>query len=211
MIDVLPGVLQKDLAVIRQKVEVVSSLVTWIHIDVADHTLVPNETFTNFSEWKNFPPHVSFEAHLMVAHPEKYIRPMVACGFKRLIAHLECEDPRLFLDTAKYEEVEVGLSVDGPSPIEDVEPFVEELDAVLIMGIEAGFSGQSFQPETVEKIKALLHSYPQTVIEVDGGINNITGKLVVDAGAKRLVSTSYIFQHESLDGMSQAIQSLREL
>jgi len=211
MIDVLPGVLEKELTIIREKIDIVSPIVSWVHVDVADNTLVPNETFRNFEEWKGFPEHLSFEAHLMVANPEKYIRPLVDAGFKRLVAHVECQDPRRFLEDAQYENVEVGLALDGPSAVEDLEPFMDEVDAVLLMGIEAGFSGQPFQVDTIEKIRQLLHSYPEALVEIDGGINESTGKLVVDAGAKRLVTTSYLFQHQGTESMKSALNFLSEL
>lgn len=212
MIDVLPAPgMVKDFEEEKEMILRVAPHVSWIHIDVADQTLVPNETFRDFSLWQGFPDHLSFEAHLMVANPEKYIKPLVKAGFKRLIAHLECQDPRRFLEEAQYEEVEVGLALDGPSAIEEIEPFLEEIDVALLMGIEAGFSGQQFQLETVEKVKAILHAFPQTLIEVDGGVNDSTGKLLVDAGVRRLISTSYIFSQKSEDGLVQAIKKLQDL
>lgn len=205
-----PGTL-KEFSEVKERILSVSPYVSWVHIDVADQTLVENETFRDFTLWKDLPENLSFEAHLMVANPEKYIKQLVNVGFKRIIAHVECQDPRRFLDEAQYEEVEVGLALDGPSPLDEIEPFLEEIDVALIMGIEAGFSGQQFQLETVEKIKGLLHAYPETLIEVDGGINDVTGKLVAEAGAQRLAVTSYIFKQNDPDSISQAIQKLKEL
>jgi len=193
MLDVLPGILEQDLVVIKEKVDMVAPFVSWVHIDVADKTLVDNETFHDFDLWKGLPETIKYEAHLMVANPEKYIKPLVNAGFSRLIAHVEAQDPRRFLEEVQYEEVEVGLVLDGSSPIEMLEPFFEEVDSVLIMGYEAGFSGQAFQLETIEKIKTIHQSYPEVLLAVDGGINKDTAKLVADAGAVRVVSTSFLF------------------
>ncbi len=212
MIEVLPAPgMVKTFEEVKQRVLLVAPYVSWIHIDIADHTLVPNETCRDVSRWIELPSNLKYEAHLMVAHPEQYIRPLVDAGFSRLIAHVECEDPRRFLEEAQYEEVEVGLALDGPSSLDMLEPFLEEIDVALLMGIEAGFSGQPFQEETIEKIKSLLHHYPETIVEVDGGVNEETGKLVVDAGVTRLAVTSFLFEKHTKETIEQAIRQLEEL
>lgn len=210
MIDVIPGILEKEWQPIEDRLALVAPHVDWVQIDIADNTLVPNTTLLDFSGFSTLPKslqHVSLEAHLMVASPEKYIKPLVDAGFKRLIAHVECNDPRIFLDKAKYEHVEVGLAVDGPSDLELIEPFLDQIDMVLIMTIEAGFSGQEFMQETVDKIKRIRENYPDLPIEVDGGINARSGKISKDAGATRLVSTSYLFKDPA--GIADAIDQLK--
>lgn len=194
MIDVIPGILEKEWSEIERRIKLALGHVEWVQIDVADNTLVPNETLKDFTQFTPYSQKLSLEAHLMVANPEKYIRPLVDAGFKRLIAHLEAADPRVFLDAARYEHVEVGIAIDGPTEIEQIEPYLEEIDCVLVMMIEAGFSGQEFGQENIEKIKAIHQGFPDLPIEVDGGINEQTAKLVKDAGATRLVSTSYLFK-----------------
>jgi ribulose-phosphate 3-epimerase len=212
MVDIIPGALEKEWKPIEEKLLLVTPYVSWIQIDVADNTLVPNTTLMDFSYFS--PPkllrqleHLSFEAHLMVANPEKYIRSLADGGFKRLIAHIECHDPRLFLEQAKYEHVEVGIAIDGPTELEQAEPFLDQVDVVLVMSIEAGFSGQSFMPETVDKIKKIHENYPDLPIEVDGGINDQTARIAADAGATRLVSTSYLFKNPA--DIAQSITRLK--
>lgn len=209
MIDVIPGfgLTEHSMSEMIAKAAIVAPYVPWVHIDVADHTLVNNENFHDFSQWKGMPEHLSFEAHLMVANPEKYIHTLVDAGFKRLIGHVESQDPRFFLAKCQYEEIEVGLALDGPSPIEEIEPFLEELDVALIMGIEAGFSGQPFLPETIDKLKALHHAYPETLLAVDGSVNEKTAPLLKDAGATRLVCTSFLFNNPS--NIPQNLEFLR--
>jgi len=212
MIDIIPGILEHEWKPIEDKLLVVAPFVPWVQIDVMDNTLVPNTTFLDFS---NFSPskllpqltHLSFEAHMMVAHPEKYIKPLADAGFKRLIAHVECHDPRLFLDQVKYEHVEAGMAIDGSTEFEQIEPFLEEIDFVLVLTIEAGFSGQEFMPETLEKIKKIHENFPDLPIEVDGGINPKTAGLVIDAGATRLISTTYLFKNP--ESVAQSIAALK--
>lgn len=199
MIEIIPAPgTVKTFEEVRSRIEKVAPFVSWIHLDIADMTYVQNDTFRDLSQWKGLPPHLSFEAHLMVSNPEKYIRPLVDAGFKRLIAHVECQDPRRFLDDCQYEEIEAGLALDGPSSIEDMEPFFEEIDVALIMGYQAGFSGQEFQQETLEKLKTIRHNFPEVILEVDGGVTDKTAPLIKDAGATRLVATTYLFRQSDI-------------
>lgn len=207
MVDVIPGILEKDFAEIERRVKLVAPYVSWVQIDVADNTLVPNETLVKFDQFDQLAKLVQLEAHLMVAEPEKYIRPLADSGFKRLIAHVEAHDPRRFLDEAKYESVEVGMAIDGPTELEVIEPFLDSIDVVLVMTIEAGFSGQQLMPETLEKIKTIRRNFPDLPIAVDGGINEATARLVRDAGATRLVSTSYLFRDP--EHIAEAIEKLK--
>lgn len=210
MTNVIPGILEKDLTGMKDKIALVAPHVSWVQIDIADGTLINNKTFVAFEELKPViasTPKLSFEAHLMVASPEKYIHVLVDAGFKRLIAHVESDDPRLFLDEARLESAEVGLAIDGATEIEQMDPFLEEIDMALVMTIEAGFSGQPFLPETVEKVRVIRKHFADLPIEVDGGINAETARLVKDAGANRLVSTSFLFKDPS--GIAQAVENLK--
>ncbi len=207
MVDVIPAILEKEWGEIERKIKLVAPLVSWIQVDFADNTLVPNATLMDFSKFTKLGKSISLEAHLMVANPHNFIRPAGKAGFKRIIAHVESVDPRLFLDEARYESVEVGIAIDGPTELEQVEPFLEEVDFVLVMTIEAGFGGQPFLPEAVEKIKAIHAHHPDLPIEVDGGISDETARLVKDAGATRLVSGSYLFKDP--EHIAQAIERLK--
>jgi ribulose-phosphate 3-epimerase len=194
MTDIIPGILEKEWPMIENRLNLVLGIAQTVQIDIADNTLVPNETLLDFTNFMRYSDKFALEAHLMVVNPSKYIKPLADAGFKRLIAHVESQDPREFLKFAEYEDVEVGLALDGATEIEQVEPFLEEIDVLLIMTIEAGFSGQPFMVETVEKIKTIHQNFPDLPIEVDGGINAETAKIVVDAGASRLVSTSFLYK-----------------
>jgi ribulose-phosphate 3-epimerase len=203
MLEVIPGILEQSIDELNKKVDLVARVQehTWIQIDIADGTLVPAVSVFDMAAITKIiadHPTISFEAHLMVASPEKYLKPLVDAGCKRIIAHVESIDPRLFIEDAKYESVEIGLAIDGSTELEQIEPFMEDLDCVLIMTIEAGASGQTLLPETVEKIKTLRDLYPDMPIEVDGGINDQTAKIVADAGATRVVITSYAFNDPRL-------------
>ncbi len=210
MIDVIaaPGP-QEAWETIEERLNIAIPHVEWAQIDFADNTWVPNTTFMDFEKFKDVSDRISLEAHLMVAQPEKYIKAAADAGFKRIIAHVEANDPRLFLEQAKYEDVEVGIAIDGPTDFEEVEPFLDQIDFVQVMTIESGFSGQPFLPETVEKIKS-IHTYlPDLPIEVDGGISDITARLVKEAGATRLVVTTFLFKDPA--NITDAIEQLKNI
>ena len=208
MIEVIPGILEQDFKVIEQKVGLVKSLVPWIHIDVLDNTLIKNVTYNQWEAYKPISSQVNLEVHLMVADPAKYIEPMVKNGFKRVLAHVEGDTVREFLHQARSCEIEVGLAVDGPTAIASIEPFLSEVDGVLVMTITAGFSGQPFQPEKLFKIKHIHDGYPHLPIEVDGGINKTIAALVMENGATRLVVTSYLFK-QNPQRLKEAIEELK--
>lgn len=211
-IQIVPGILEKEWEGVEEKVARAAPYAPWIHIDIADGTMVPAVTPIDFDKYAGLftqYPHVSFEAHLLVANPDKYLKGLVDAGFKRLIFHVESNDPRRFLELVKFEEVEVGIAIDGPTEVVEVEPFLEEVDFVLVAAVEEGVSGQSFMPETVDKVKLLRQSYMDLPIVVVGGITPAIARTVIDAGATRLVSTSFLFGDEQdIGGRIELLRSV---
>ncbi|MDP2585825.1 MAG: ribulose-phosphate 3-epimerase, partial [Candidatus Levybacteria bacterium] len=115
-------------------------------------------------------------------------------GFKRFIGHIE-KMPDQVEFVAKAQALgEVGLAIDGPTPLENIKVPYSDLDCVLIMTIKAGMSGQQFNPEYLKKVKTLRRTQGQFLsVEIDGGINDQTIALAIQAGANRFVSSSCIF------------------
>lgn len=213
-IQIIVNIFESDLDELLDKAELVADHVEWIQIDIADNTLVSNESFRDFIKLKNEPrwkrllEMAQFEAHLMVDKPCDYLPDLIEAGFTRVIAHVECQDPREFIEEALSYECEVGLSIDADTEVEALAPFLEELDVMHVMTVDAGFSGQPFRADTVEKIRTIHKEFPTLPIEVDGHMNPDTAKVVKDAGATRIGATTFIFEHE--DGVEQAIQELLE-
>jgi len=208
MIEIIPGILEKDFAEIEKKIALVEDLVDWVHIDILDDTLIHNATYNNWEPFKIFSGRVYLEAHLMVQNPQQYVNSLVSVGFKRLIAQVESNDFRHFMEEAKIHEVEVGVALDGSSQLELIEPFLGEIDYALVMMYKAGQSGQSFQSEQLPKIRKIHEEYQNLPIEVDGGIDKDTAPLVITSGATRLVSTSYLFW-KNADRIAEAIEELK--
>ena len=165
-------------------------------MDVADDTLISFKTPTRFPFLKKNA-HTFFEAHIMSEKPETYVKHLIDSGCKRIVAPVECTDPREFLSEARVWECETGLAIDVETPLEEVEPFLEELDFVLVMTAGAGAGDQLFEESTLSKIKTITRNLPDLPIEAEGGINLESVKPIAQAGATRIVSTSYIFKDEN--------------
>jgi ribulose-phosphate 3-epimerase len=214
MIDVIPGILEQDFAEIQRKIRLVESYVPWVQIDILDGTLFDNNDFHEAKPFADLDTHLLLEAHLMVKNPANYVDHFFAAGFQRFIGHLEGlrgteehdENVYDFINACHQFGAEIGLAVDLPTPIEEVYPYLESLDQVLVMSIPSGRSGQSFHEEALEKIKALREKDPHMHIQVDGGINLETAKRAVAAGATRLAVTSAIFKSENI---KEAIEQLK--
>lgn len=208
--DVIPGIIPKQWEDLTNHIASAASFVHWMHVYVSDGTIGAEETVTDFSKFSDLTqryPDISFEAHILAANPEKYLRQLTDAGFRRLIVHVESNDPRRFFEDAKYDDVEVGIALDGATEIDQVEPFLEEVDFVVVMTAEAGKADGTFLPEAVEKIKLIHQNFPDLPIEVAGGINDITVRAVGEAGATRIVSSNFIFKNPHTVG--EAIEALR--
>lgn len=208
MIQILPGILEKTFEEIEKKVKQVEELVDWVHIDVLDNTLIHNVTYNHWPAFRAFDGRVNLEAHLMVADPAKYVDPMATNGFKRLIAHAEANDVREFITKGREYGIEIGVVLDGPSGLEMIEPYMDDIDTALVMMYKAGASGQAFQHEHLKKVRKIHEEFKILPIEVDGGIAKDTAPLVREAGATRLVSTSYLFW-KNAERIAEAIEELK--
>lgn len=205
--EIVPGVFEKTWEAVEGRIQEAIPFAKTLHIYLSDGTLGTTETFADPERFKDLVrsyPDVVFEAHILSANPEKLVRQIADSGFRRVIAHVEANDPRRFLELAKYDEVEVGIAIDGATEVEQVEPFLEAVDFVVVMTAEAGDVGGDFLPETLEKIKLIHGNFPDLPIECVGGITDRSIKAVKDTGATRIVSTKYLYDH----GIEGAIAEL---
>lgn len=212
--EVIPGILEKDWTEIERKVNLVKSFARTIHIDIIDGKFAPNTTFIDPLPFKKFTSpsagsELFFELHMMVENPIQYLKPWASAGFKRFLGHVEkMPDQEKFVAQGKLLG-EVGLAVDGPTPLETIKVPYEDLDCVLIMAIPAGESGQTFNPEYLKKIEILKPASQRgeqvqhdMKIEVDGGINDQTIIEAKNAGATRFIANSFIFNPTAGSGQN---------
>jgi ribulose-phosphate 3-epimerase len=207
MAEVIPAILEKDFPEIERKILLVEKYVKWVQIDFADDTLVPNNTPWNPSDFSKIKS-VNLEGHLMVKDPVKYVDSFVAAGFKRLFAHIEAGQNEEFIEKCYLKGVEVGLAIDGPTAFEKIEQYLDNIDVVLVMAINAGFSGQPFRSDTVEKIKKIKEAFFDLPVAVDGAMDYTNAQKVVAVGATRINSNSYLFKSKSIPEAIAGLASL---
>ena len=212
MIKISPSMLSCDFSKIGEETErIANSGADMLHLDVMDGHFVPNITFgapviksiRNRSE-------IVFDVHLMISEPLKYAEDFVSAGADILTFHLESDsDTKETIDKIKSLSCKVGLSVKPKTPIEEVFPYLDDIDMVLVMTVEPGFGGQSFmydQMEKIEKLKLRLKEINKTIdIQVDGGINENTVSVAAEAGANVFVAGSAVFSGD----YKERISSLR--
>lgn len=190
--EIIPGVLEKTWDEIEQRIEILSPFTKILHIDIADGIAANNTTFLDpvpFAKYKDI---FFLEVHMMVEEPIKYLKPFAAAGFKRFIGHVEkMSDQAEFIAQGQLLG-EVGLALDGPTPLEAIKVEFDDLDVVhCYVSERMGFAGPPMMPQRLEKVKA-IRSITNIPIEVDGGIKDTTIGLAKEAGATRFVSTSFI-------------------
>jgi len=196
MHEIIPGILEKDWSAIEQKIDRVRPFAKTIHIDLIDGVFAPNTTFLDPEPFKKYTDDFLFEVHLMVDEPEKFIEAWSRVGFRRFLGHVEkMSDQVAFV--AKAQEVgEVGLALDGNTDISQIKINLQDLDSLLIMTINAGFSGQEFEAKNLDKVKELSQK-TSIPIGIDGGITPNAIEQGLKSGATRFVSTSYLFSGDS--------------
>lgn len=212
---VSPSILSADFANLGRDVKMLDeSSAEWIHVDVMDGQFVPNISF-GFPILKAARKYSSkiMDVHLMIQTPDDFIKDFKEAGADILTVHYEaCTHLHRTIQAIKNEGMKAGVAINPHTPVHLLEEIIGELDLVLIMSVNPGFGGQKFIPSTVEKVrklKALIQrANAHTLIEVDGGVNLETGKLLVEAGADVLVAGSFVFGSKN---QSQTIQDLSQL
>lgn len=174
-----------------------------VHLDVMDGHFVPNISF-GAPVIKAIKKHsaIPFDVHLMISEPLKYIENFVYAGADIITFHIESDsDTAKTIEKIKSYGVKPGLVVKPDTDIEAVYPFLDDLYMVLIMTVEPGFGGQSFMGNMMPKVKKLkaeiLNRGLETLIEIDGGINNDTVKIAAAAGADICVAGTAVFKSEN--------------
>jgi len=175
----------------------------WIHFDVMDGVFVPNISFglpviQHVKKIATKP----LDVHLMIINPDPFIKPFRDSGADMLTVHYEvCNHLHRTIGAIHQEGMKAGVCLNPATPVHLLEDIINELDLVLLMSVNPGFGGQKFIQNTYQKVvrlRRLIEEKQATaLIEIDGGVNLETGKLLFEAGADVLVAGSFVFGAEN--------------
>lgn len=181
-----------------------------LHLDVMDGVFVPNITFgmpmVKALKSRNILP---LDVHLMISKPEKYVRQFCDCGADIVTFHPDASDDLAgALKIIKDKGVKCGLVLNPDKPLELVRPYLDDIDVLLIMSVYAGFGGQKFIPESLDKLKQAkkLIEGKNVLLEVDGGVDETNAKDILACGVDIMVAGSAVYKSEN---PSKTIKILR--
>ena len=199
-----PSILSADFLHLEKDIHLVNDHADIIHFDVMDDTLVPNISF-------GFPvmdavamiAEKPMDAHLMIINPDKYFERCARAGVRMLSFHLEAarkarKSPARLLDAVRKLGMKAGLAINPDIPVEDVFPYLDHADYILVMSVFAGFGGQKLVPETYDRVRAvkaeIVRRGLDCLVEIDGGADESNAASLFDAGVDIVVAGSAVFK-----------------
>lgn len=196
-----PSLLGADFKILGSQIkETETSGAEYLHLDVMDGIFVPSISF-GMPLIKSIRKASGqfFDVHLMIVNPERYIKEFVESGADGITFHLEAtENPKEVIDRIHKAGVQAGISIKPGTPVEEVYPYLSQVEMVLVMSVEPGFGGQAFMPESLPRIRQIrdyIDANDLSVkIEVDGGIDKKNIREVIEAGADIFVAGSAVFK-----------------
>jgi ribulose-phosphate 3-epimerase len=210
-----PSILSADFSRLGEEIASVEAAgADWIHVDVMDGHFVPNITMGPFIvETCRSITKLPLDVHLMIEKPERYLEVFAEAGASGLTVHVEtCPDIVATLRQIKALGCTAGAVLNPETPVGAIQPALREADLILVMSVHPGYSGQSFMPETVDKVseirKKLDALRSSAWLEVDGGIDVETLPQMKEAGATAFVAATAVFKHHQ--GPRAGVESLRK-
>ena len=210
---VSPSILSADFANLERDVKRAEQAgADWIHVDVMDGHFVPNITIgipvvKAIRKITGLP----LDVHLMIENPDKYIVAFAKAGADIITFHYEatCEDTVHVIDLIKKCNIKAGIAIKPKTTQERLYPYLKDIDMALVMTVEPGFGGQEFMHHCAMKIPKIKERVGENfIIQVDGGINNVTSKICTSLGATSLVAGSYVYGAQD---MELAIRNLKNM
>jgi len=213
---VAPSILAADFSRLGDEIHKVEAAgADWIHCDIMDGHFVDNISFgpavVGFVRKETKLP---LDVHLMIEHADHYVPRFVDAGANSITVHVESEanhDIPKTLRQIREANCRVGLTLNPDTDFKLVEPFLDQLDMLLVMTVHPGFGGQSFRPEQMEKVKRVAKwneiRERKIDIEVDGGINSETARVSIESGANVLVAGTSIFHAPDYAGAIKALRA----
>ena len=211
---IAPSILAADFAHLADEARAVEGAADWLHVDVMDNHFVPNLTLgLPVVQSLRKATEIPFDVHLMITDPQRWAPSYAEAGAYNVTFHAEaCEDPVALARTLRAAGSKAGLAIDRDTPIEPYLELLPHVDTLLIMTIKAGFGGQSFLPELLDKVRAVRRRVDvaglEVRVEVDGGISADTIEQAAEAGADAFVAGTAVY---GAADPAEAVRKLRAL
>lgn len=207
---IAPSVLTADFTDLENELKSIETA-DYLHLDIMDGHFVPNISFgPAISKMISKKTNLPLDIHLMVTNPYQWIDVFTFKNTKYITIHVESNDVRKTMDKIKSNHIKLGLSVKPKTKVDELLPYISEVDLVLVMTVEPGFGGQSFMHDMMDKVKELVEIRKKFnlsfEIEVDGGINDQTIEIARLSGVDVCVAGSYLF---TLKDRQKGILSLK--
>ncbi|WP_248561110.1 ribulose-phosphate 3-epimerase [Niallia sp. NCCP-28] len=213
MIKIAPSILSANFAALGEDIKDVElGGADYIHVDVMDGHFVPNITIGPLVVDAIRPiTKLPLDVHLMIENPDQYISEFAKAGADIITVHVEaCRHLHRTIQLIKEQGIKAGVVLNPSTPVDTIKHIIQDIDMVLLMTVNPGFGGQAFISSVVPKItevrKMANELNPEMDIEVDGGINEETAKICIEAGANVLVAGSFIYGSSD---RAEAIKTIR--
>lgn len=212
--EVIPVINCPDVECAAERVKQISEFLDekgWVHLDVADARFTFGKSWGDPAGWRNFGKKFNLEVHLMVEQPEKIVEGWARAGAKRFIVHAEtltAGSAKEILKIVKKYKAEVMLSSNPETSAEALRPYFKDFSEFQVLAVYPGPAGQKFLPTVLEKIRFLRREMPNAKIEVDGGINPETARLVKEAGANVVAVATYLFGSPDLGAAFKELEKV---
>lgn len=196
---IIPGIFEKDFTKVKDKINKIQDFAKIIQIDIADNKLVDGQTFTDINQLNLITNDIDIELHLMVENPHEYVKGDKIANVKKVCSQVEAE-PYIeeFIQICREKVYEIGLSVSPDTSLEHLDPFIDQIDYVQFMTVIPGGQGRTFKSGVMPKVKEFKKEFPNKTIQLDGGINKNSIKLInSEVNPNNMVVGSGIFKSEN--------------
>lgn len=206
-VEIIPAINAESFEEIERKIKMVEPSVKWAHLDAADGTFTKNTIWHNPADLIGLKTPLLLEAHLMIDKIERQIDHWLLPNLRRIIFHIEATaDPNFVIEKCREAGKEVGIALNPETSWTQLHPYLGKINMVQVLGVHPGLAGQKFDAEVLHKIKAVRKECPGCIIEADGGMNEVTARQAVTAGADVITAASAIYGKKDI---AQAIKDLK--